>query len=527
MATMEKRPGEGLFQASDITYDESFLHNTKSSAADARDMARMGKPQEMKRNFGTISMFGFSVILMASWEAILSTAALGLTNGGSAGFLYTCLATWLGFITVYASLGEMGSMAPTSGGQFHWVSEFSPKRFQRGLSYIVGWLGVLGWEVGVAISSFLAGTQIQALLVLNYPDSYVFKSWHGTLFTIAILSLSVTFNTFFAQKLHLVEIAVLILHVAGFFCILITLLVLAEKAPSKRVWTTFYDPGWGNQGLSCLIGIVASTSCLLGADAAAHMAEELQDASYRLPRVMLWATIINGGMMFVMAVTVTYCIGDLESVLSTPTGYPYIQIFYNVTRSLAATNAMTALILILGFFGNVTVMAGSSRQLFAFARDEGMPFSKWIAKIHPAVNVPVNAIFVISGLAVVIALINLGSTAAFNIVTSLGTGTLTVSYIICISIIIWRKVAGEPLLPSRFNMGRVFGLCVNIVALGWLCLVFVIAFFPSVPAPLLTMEAMNWSVVVFLAVVVFSAVYFVVWGRKSYVGPVEYVRKLD
>ena len=107
--------------------------------------------------------------------------------------------------------------------------------------------------------------------------------------------------------------------------------------------------------------------------------------------------------MFVMAVTVTYCIGDLESgkcrafillgngdrciladgllVLSTPTGYPYIQIFYNVTGSLAATNAMTALILILGFFGNVTVMAGSSRQLFAFARDEGMPFSMWIAKV--------------------------------------------------------------------------------------------------------------------------------------------------
>lgn len=60
-------------------------------------------------------MFGFSVILMASWEGILSTAALGLSNGGSAGFLYTNLATWVGFIAVYASLGEMGSMAPTSG----------------------------------------------------------------------------------------------------------------------------------------------------------------------------------------------------------------------------------------------------------------------------------------------------------------------------------------------------------------------------------------------------------------------------
>jgi choline transport protein len=85
-------------------------------------------------------MFGFSVILMCSWEVILSTASLGLGNGGSAGFLYTNLGTWLGFICVvrtshtarepphtpailivslqYASMGEQGSMAPTSGGAY-------------------------------------------------------------------------------------------------------------------------------------------------------------------------------------------------------------------------------------------------------------------------------------------------------------------------------------------------------------------------------------------------------------------------
>jgi hypothetical protein len=45
---MEKHPNEGFFQASDISYDERLLQETKSSAADARDMARMGKPQEMK-----------------------------------------------------------------------------------------------------------------------------------------------------------------------------------------------------------------------------------------------------------------------------------------------------------------------------------------------------------------------------------------------------------------------------------------------------------------------------------------------
>jgi len=59
---MEKRLDEGLFQASDITYDETLLHNTKSSAADARDMARMGKPQEMKVQLALSYLTSLSIL---------------------------------------------------------------------------------------------------------------------------------------------------------------------------------------------------------------------------------------------------------------------------------------------------------------------------------------------------------------------------------------------------------------------------------------------------------------------------------
>jgi choline transport protein len=142
-------------------------------------------------------------------------------------------------------------------------------------------------------------------------------------------------------------------------------------------------------------------------------------------------------------------------------------------------------------------------------------------------DVPFNAIVVVTVIACLLALINIGSTIGFNIITSLGTGTLTASYILTISCVVWRKIAGKSLLPSRFDMGRVFGLFVNLVALGYLWLVFVIAFFPGVPLPLLTAISMNWSVVVFSGVVVFAGVYFVLWGRKAYAGPVEYVRKMD
>ncbi|OTA37131.1 hypothetical protein BTJ68_02972 [Hortaea werneckii EXF-2000] len=382
------------------------------------------------------------------------------------------------------------------------VSELAPKRWQKFLSYVVGWLGVLGWQTGIAFSGYLTGTQIQGLLVLNYPG------------------------------LPLVEGLILFIHVFGFIGIFATLLALSPKASHQAVWNTFYDPGWNNAGLSTLIGgLVAATAPLLGADAAgksthskAQMAEELQDAACTLPRVMTLATFANGLMALVMLIAICYCIGDIEAVLSTPTGYPSIQIFYNITGSLAATNAMTAFIIILSASSCITIMAGSSRQLFAFARDDGLPFSKWVARVRPGLDVPVNAIVVSFTFAACISLVNISSTAAFNSITSLGTGTLTISYIICLSCMIWLRIAGKPLLPSRFDLGRSFGLALNLTAVGFLVLVFVIAFFPPVPEPLLTVVSMNWSILIFGVVVLFSMLYYFLWGRKVYVGPVEYVR---
>lgn len=38
---------------------------------------------------------------------------------------------------------------------------------------------------------------------------------------------------------------------------------------------------------------------------------------------------------------------------------------------------------------------------------------------------------------------------------------------------------------------------------------------------------MNWNILIYGFVVVFSLVYYVLYGKKQYVGPVEYVRKLE
>ncbi|WPH02746.1 putative amino-acid permease [Acrodontium crateriforme] len=496
------------------------------NSADQRDMARMGKIQEMRRNFKTLTMFGFSTILMCSWESLLSTAALALNNGGFAGLVYTWLIAWSGFIAVYASMAEMGSMAPTTGGQYHWVSEFAPRKYQQFLSYVVGWLGVLGWQTLVASIAFQAGTEIQGLLVLNYGDAYTFERWHGTLLVWFIVLFSAVFNTLLATRLHLVEGAILVVHIFGFFVILVPLWVLSPRVSSQEVWTGFSDGGWGSTGLSTLIGIVASVLPLLGADASVHMAEELQDAAHTLPRTMLWSVGINGFMGWIVAITFCYCIGDLTTVLATPTGYPFIQVFYNTTQSYAAANVMTTIIIAMATFSCVTIMASASRQMFAFARDQGLPFASWLSEVRPGLEVPVNAVIVSTTISFLLSLINIGSTTAFNQLVSLGSGTLMISYIVCIGCFVSRRFSTEPMLPTRFSLGR-WGLPINVIAIGYLAVVFVIAFFPAVPLPTLTVASMNWSVVIFVGVVLWSVVYFFVWSRHVYVGPVQRVKRLE
>lgn len=52
-------------------------------------------------------MFGFSAILMCSWESLLSTLSIALQNGGTAGLIWTWFITWIGFTAVYMSMAEM------------------------------------------------------------------------------------------------------------------------------------------------------------------------------------------------------------------------------------------------------------------------------------------------------------------------------------------------------------------------------------------------------------------------------------
>ncbi|KAL5114625.1 hypothetical protein ACEQ8H_007470 [Pleosporales sp. CAS-2024a] len=494
----------------------------KGTPDDQKDMQRMGKTQEFQRNFRFVSIFGYSMILMATWETVLTTLIIPLTNGGPSGAIFVFMGTAVGMGFVITSMAEMASMAPTSGGQYHWVSEFAPQKHQKFLSYVVGWLCVLGWQTGIASIAFLAGGQIQGLMILNDP-SYVPQRWHGTLLIIAVASFSIIFNTLLARKLPLIEGTVLVLHIFGFFAIFITMWVLGPRGKSSEVFGSFQDnAGWGSVGLSCLIGQLAPIFSLLGSDAATHMSEELRDASHTLPRAMIWTAIVNSAMGFFMLVTFCFCLGDVNSVLNTNTGQPHIQAMFNATQSVSGATALASITTIMAVFGCVNNVATCSRQLFAFARDHGVPGGAFLSYVRPGWDIPLNSVLVSFAVSNALAMINIGSTVAFNSIASLGTCALLSSYIISISCMFLKRYRNEPLLPSRFSLGRA-GIWVNAISVLYLCMALLFSFFPTYPHPLAA--NMNWNILIYGLVVLFSLVYFFVKGRKAYAGPVEYINR--
>lgn len=185
---------------------------------------------------------------------------------------------------------------------------------------------MLGWQAGSAAGCYLAGTEIQGLIVLNQSD-YVPQRWHGSLIAIFLVFFSLFINTTLARHFPVIEGVILLLHIFGFIAILVPLWVLAPLSTAHDVFTTFNGGGdWRSTGLAVLVGILSPQLALIGPDAAVHMSEEIRNASKTLPRIMLATLFVNGALGFIMLITLCFCIGNLQDVLQTGTGYPFIQV---------------------------------------------------------------------------------------------------------------------------------------------------------------------------------------------------------
>lgn len=262
-------------------------------------------------------------------------------------------------------------------------------------------------------------------------------------------------------------------------------------------------------------------------DHSVHLARETEDASVIVPKAMITSYLVNGATSFIMLVTYCFLLVDYDDVLESPAGLlglPYVQVFVNATGSTAGGTAMVAILCIIAICGLCNWMASTARQVFAFARDHGLPFGDWIAKVDASGTYPISSVFVIWAVAVLLPLITLGSTIAFEALTSLQILALIFTYMISLSSILWRRFFGAPLPSSPWTLGPV-AIPVNI--LGWCYCLYLIIFLPWPVIIPVAPANFNWASVMFIGIMVLASIYYLVWARKVYKGPVAYIRPRD
>ncbi|KAL8648731.1 MAG: hypothetical protein Q9210_004812 [Variospora velana] len=504
---------------------------------DAQALARLGKKPVLKRRFSFIAMLGFTCTVLVTWEAIPIIYITGLVNGGSAGFAYSYLVALVGSLSIFTVLAELASLAPTSGGQYHWTYMLAPTSCRKFFSYIIAWLVICGWQAAVATSAIVSGNMILTLVAMNNPG-YSPTQWQGTLVYWALMALAIIVNLYSSTILPKLEFFILSLHILGFFAFLIPMVYLCpQKATSTEVWTKFNNGGdWPTMALSVFVGLIGSVFANNGTDCAVHMAEETRGADYVIPWCVVSTSVLNGILGLGTLLSMLYVTPSIEAVLESPSGqlgFPYMQVVLDSVGSYAGAAVMISIIISMFIFAVFAFLATASRIVFAFGRDKGLPFWQTMATVHPKTAIPNYAIYVITAVACFIGLINIGSATAFNIVLSIAVSTLYLSYTITELLLLWRRIRGDIRKPSEmsgstwqanelvwgpFHIPGVLGIALNAFAVCYGTIVIIFCLFPAMINP--DPAHMNWACLITAAVIFFAIAYYLMYAKKIYQGPV-------
>jgi amino acid permease (GABA permease) len=449
------------------------------SYADELQLAALGHKGELKRTFTPLSMLGLAFAILNSWTALSASLSLALPSGGSTSVVWGLVTAGVCNLCLAASLAEFLSAYPTAGGQYHWVAAIAWKDWVPLLSWITGWINVSGW-VALVASGGLLGSQLIVGVISLYHPSYSPERWHQFLIYIAYTVIAFCINAFMNRFLPYVNKVAITWSILGFVVISITVLSCAspDYASAEFVFADFInETGWPD-GIAWLLGLLQGGLALTGYDAVAHMIEEIPNASVEGPKIMVYCVCIGTFTGFCFLVVLLFVSGgDTESIISSSAG-PLLQILYNATNS--RTGAVCLLIFPLAclLFATTSIMTTSSRMIYAFARDGGLPASRFFSKVHPILGQPLNALSLTAILVIIFGCIFLGSSSAFNAILSASVVALGVSYAIPVAV---NCMQGRRKLPDRsFVLPTPFAWFANLIGISYVLITTVLFVFPPV-----------------------------------------------
>ncbi|KAF8865436.1 amino acid transporter [Acephala macrosclerotiorum] len=489
--------------------------------ADAQLAAQFGYKPVFKREFGYLSTFSFAVSISGLFATIMTTFSYPLYAGGSSAAVWCWLISGAGCMCIACSVAELVSAYPTSGGLYFTISRLAPEDWVPSLSWITGWINLLGQIAGVASSEYGAAQMLLAAVSIGSDFSYEIttNTTIGVMAALTVLTgLVNSMSTYWMEKMTKTYV---IFHVLVLVSCAIALLAKTEnKHTAKYVFTDVDSTsGWTPVGFSFLFGFLSVSWTMTDYDATAHITEEISEPEVKAPWAISLAMLFTYVAGFLFNIVLCFCMGDPSEILASTLAQPVAQLFYN---SLGKSGGIfyTVCGFIIIKFVCFTAMQALGRTVFAFSRDRLLPLSNVWVKINPLTGTPLYAVWISVFWCIAINLIGLGSYAAISGVFNVCAIALDWSY--CIPI--FCKLVFGKFQPGPWYMGKL-GFFVNAWACLWTLFVSIIFILPTVRP--VTATTMNYASAFIALILGAAAIFWYIGGRKYYTGPIVEARAED
>ncbi|KAI9797080.1 MAG: hypothetical protein M1825_006263 [Sarcosagium campestre] len=383
---------------------------------------------------------------------------------------------------IASSVAELVSAYPTAGGMYFVTKKVVPSDQVPIWAWIVGWCNFLGQTAGVSSVAYTVAQMMLACASMNSgfwngQYSYEPTALHTVLLTIVLLCVMGAICSLTTRILHRIILwfAPINLLATGSICIAL-LILTPNKQSATWVFTNVTDgSGWGSKGFSFLLGFLSVAWTMTDYDGTTHMSEETHDAAIRGPIAIRTAVLVSGLAGWLLTITFCFCLSDFEGIVRSPTGMAAAQIFLNAGGRLGGT-VMWFFVILIQFFTGCSAMLADTRMAYAFARDDALPFSNFWSKINTKTHTPVNSVWLVVMLSILLNCVGIGSTQTVVAIFNITAPALDLSYIAVIfAHMIYRDRV--PFVEGPYTLGKL-SRPVNIVAIVWVLFISVVLFFP-------------------------------------------------
>ncbi|KAL7273888.1 choline transporter [Rhizina undulata] len=483
---------------------------------DAAKLEEMGYTQELERNFSKWSLLGICFALTNSWFGISASLVTGINSGGPIVTVYGII--WIAFINGCAgiSLAELVSAMPNSGGQYFWASELAPKKCANFLAYFTGAVGYAGsiftcTSVALAIAGALMG-----IIQMNHPE-LVIDRW---MVFVAYQIFNIVAWAFNCYGRALPRIASFFLYVSLTSFVVITATVLATSSPkqdARFVFANFVNnTGWESNAIAFIVGLINPNWAFACLDSATHMAEEVPKPERTIPFAIMSTVAIGFTTAFCYSIAMFFSMKNLEQLVNTPTLVPILELYYQATGSIAGASFLEFLICFTGLGCQIACHTWQARLCWSFARDRGLPGSRYWSQIHPKMGIPFYAHTMSCVLVAILGCLYIGSTTAFNSMVTACIVLLYISYAIPVILLLMK--GRNNIKHGPFWLGN-WGLVANILLLMWTLFTLVMFSFPY--GKPVTAGNMNYVSAVYGVVFAFIMGYWWLRGSTTFRGKEE------